>query len=43
MLHTSMTTLPLLLLALSPFVISDSAYALIRVCSVSPIPFAIFL
>ena len=34
--HTGMITLPLLLLALSPFVIFDSGYA-------SLIPFGIFL
>ena len=43
MLLTRMTTLPFLLLALSPFVIFDSDYALIsRVHSVTQIPFGIF-
>ena len=38
-----MTTLPFLLLALPPFVMSDSDYPLIRVRSVSQRPFGIFL
>ena len=38
-----MTTLPFLLLALSPFVIFDSDYAFVCVGSVSRIPFGIFL
>ena len=40
--HTRMTTLPFLLLALSPFVIFDSDNPLFLVRSVSQRPFGIF-
>ena len=43
MLHTRMTTLPFLLLALSTFVMSDSDDPLILLRSVSQRPFGIFL